>query len=170
VSALERRLLSATILMLVCATTAFADVVVKKDSTVFGKITKITKAAVTIKPECSSTPEAIPTAQVREVVFDSDCKLHTITLPQTAVLDCGEDARQLYQVEFAGLSEATYAEEATLNEEGDVKLKLPEKWGQLSGSVEKVKSIKLMRVCAVDYMALTNKFTSPSSFIFAGVK
>jgi len=147
-----------------CATTASvkADVLVERDSTVFGKIKEITNSTVSIAPGCDDkNVRSVPKERVRYYQFDSTCQPHRFTLPTSPLQFCAKPKQKMNKIVFRGQGAEVYATEVLLSNRNLVRLILANNAGSLQGPLSRIRAIVPASVCPD---SIPDKFTWPRDY------
>lgn len=148
----------------ICATAVSvkADVLVERDSTIFGKIREITNSTVSIARGCNNNNiRSIPKERVRYYQFDSSCQPHRFTLPTSPLQFCREAKQKINKIFFRGHVREAYATEVLLGDRSLVRLILSNNAGSLQGPVNRLRAIVPASVCPD---SIPNSFTWPKEF------
>jgi len=157
----KRILYSVTVCLLVTGY-ANADVLVERDSTIFGKITEISNTNVLIARGCDNrNVRSVPKERVRYYQFDESCQPHGFTLPTSPLQFCAQPKQNVTKVFFRGQREAVYATEVSLTDGKLIRLILANNAGSLQGPRNKLRSLVPASVCPD---SIPKTFTWPKEY------
>ena len=123
------------------------DVLVSEDSTIYGKIVKMTRESVSIERGCDrNNVRTVARAQVQAVVLDGVCQPHTFKMPTAGLSPCAQEKVPIYKVYFKGQAAATYATDVLIGDNGEAHFMLADN-SSLHGPLDRVSMIVNDFVC-----------------------
>jgi hypothetical protein len=126
---------------------ANSDVLVERDSTIYGKITQVRDREVSIARGCNtSNIRAVPKERVKYIQFDNSCQPHKFDLPTSPLQVCDGQLQQMYKVYFKGTHEVVYVTDISLDKTL-LRLRLAKQGGSIQGPIRNVDSVIPSPVC-----------------------
>ena len=141
---------------------ANADVLVERDSTIFGKITEFSNTTGSIARGCDNrNVQAVPKERVRYYGFDQSCQPHRFTLPTSPLQLCAQPKQNVTKIFFRGQSQEVYATDVSLTDGKLIRLILPNNAGSLQGPRNKIRAMVPASVCPD---SIPKSFTWPKEY------
>lgn len=158
----SKRILYSVAVCFLVTGSATADVLVERDSTIFGKITEISNTTVSIARGCDNrNVRTVAKERVRYYGFDASCQPHPFTLPTSPLQLCAQPKQSVTKIFFRGQAQEVYATDVSLTDGKLIRLILPNNAGSLQGPRNKIKAMVPASVCPD---SIPSSFTWPKEY------